>query len=106
MQISQEQKNKLYWFAENLLYDRNDKNAQYKAELKERIFKGAYLKLNGVNENQVDPVHLETGLRRYMKTITDDEMSLINQWVIWSIMTGTNKFERENTVDVLSPGNT
>ena len=106
MQISQEQKNKLYWFAENLLYDRNDKNAQYKAELKERIFKGAYLKLNGVNENQVDPVHLESGLRRYMKTITDDEMSLINQWVIWSIMTGTNKFERENTVDVLSPGNT
>ena len=106
MQISQEQKNKLYWFAENLLYDRNDKNAQYKAELKERIFKGAYLKLNGVNENQVDPVHLETGLRRYMKSITDDEMSLINQWVIWSIMTGTNKFERENTVDVLSPGNT
>ena len=106
MQISQEQKNKLYWFAENLLYDRNDKNAQYKAELKERIFKGAYLKLNGVNENQVDPVHLETGLRRYMKFITDDEMSLINQWVIWSIMTGTNKFERENTVDVLSPGNT
>ena len=106
MQISQEQKNKLYWFAENLLYDRNDKNAQYKAELKERIFKGAYLKLNGVNENQVDPVHLESGLRRYMKTITDDEMSLINQWVIWSIMTRTNKFERENTVDVLSPGNT
>ena len=106
MQILQEQKNKLYWFAENLLYDRNDKNAQYKAELKERIFKGAYLKLNGVNENQVDPVHLESGLRRYMKTITDDEMSLINQWVIWSIMTGTNKFERENTVDVLSPGNT
>ena len=41
-----------------------------------------------------------------MKSITDDEMSLINQWVIWSIMTGTNKFERENTVDVLSPGNT
>lgn len=106
MQISQEQKNKLYWFAENLLYDRNDKNAQYKAELKEKIFKGAYLKLNGVNENQVDPVHLESGLRRYMKSITDDEMSLINQWVIWSIMTGTNKFERENTVDVLSPGNT
>ena len=106
IQLSQEQKNKIYWFAENLLYDRNDKNAQYKAELKERIFKGAYLKLNRVTENQVDPVHLETGLRRYMKTITDDEMSLINQWVIWSIMTGTNKFERENTVDVLSPGNT
>ena len=101
MQISQEQKNKLYWFAENLLYDRNDKNAQYKSELKEKIFKGAYLKLNGVNENQVDPVHLESGLRRYMKSITDDEMSLINQWVIWSIMTGTNKIERENTVDVL-----
>ena len=105
IQLSQEQKNKMYWFAENLLYDRNDKNAQYKAELKERIFKGAYLKLNRVTENQVDPVHLETGLRRYMKTITDDEMSLINQWVIWTIITGNNKFERENTYDVLSPGN-
>ena len=105
IQLSQEQKNKIYWFAENLLYDRNDKNAQYKAELKERIFKGAYLKLNRVTENQVDPVHLETGLRRYMKTITDDEMSLINQWVIWTIITGNNKFERENTYDVLSPGN-
>ena len=105
IQLSQEQKNKIYWFAENLLYDRNDKNAQYKAELKERIFKGAYLKLNRVTENQVDPVHLETGLRRYMKSITDDEMSLINQWVIWTIITGNNKFERENTYDVLSPGN-
>ena len=105
IQLSQEQKNKIYWFAENLLYDRNDKNAQYKAELKERIFKGAYLKLNRVTENQVDPIHLETGLRRYMKTITDDEMSLINQWVIWTIITGNNKFERENTYDVLSPGN-
>ena len=105
IQLSQEQKNKIYWFAENLLYDRNDKNAQYKAELKERIFKGAYLKLNRVTENQVDPVHLETGLRRYMKTITDDEMSLINQWIIWTIITGNNKFERENTYDVLSPGN-
>ena len=105
IQLSQEQKNKIYWFAENLLYDRNDKNTQYKAELKERIFKGAYLKLNRVTENQVDPVHLETGLRRYMKTITDDEMSLINQWVIWTIITGNNKFERENTYDVLSPGN-
>ena len=105
IQLSQEQKNKIYWFAENLLYDRNDKNAQYKAELKERIFKGAYLKLNRVTENQVDPVHLETGLRKYMKTITDDEMSLINQWVIWTIITGNNKFERENTYDVLSPGN-
>ena len=105
IQLSQEQKNKIYWFAEKLLYDRNDKNAQYKAELKERIFKGAYLKLNRVTENQVDPVHLETGLRRYMKSITDDEMSLINQWVIWTIITGNNKFERENTYDVLSPGN-
>ena len=105
IQLSQEQKNKIYWFAENLLYDRNDKNAQYKSELKERIFKGSYLKLNRVTENQVDPVHLETGLRRYMKTITDDEMSLINQWVIWTIITGNNKFERENTYDVLSPGN-
>ena len=105
IQISQEKKNKIYWFAENLLYERSDKDAQYKAELKEKIFKGAYLKLNRVTENQVDPVHLETGLRRYMKTITDDEMSLINQWVIWNIITGNNNFERDNTFDVLTPGN-
>ena len=105
IQISQEKKNKIYWFAENLLYERSDKDAAYKAELKEKIFKGAYLKLNRVTENQVDPVHLETGLRRYMKTITDDEMSLINQWVIWNIITGNNNFERDNTFDVLTPGN-
>ena len=36
IQISQEKKNKIYWFAENLLYERSDKDAAYKVALKEK----------------------------------------------------------------------
>ena len=100
-QISQEQKNMMYWYAENLLYDRDDKDQAYKTAMKDKIVKETYL---NINPGTTDPTSIESGLRRYFINVTDDDFSLINQWVIWYIMTGNDKFNLETTYDIFQSG--
>ena len=84
-----------------MVYDRDEKDQAYKTAMKDKIAKETYL---NINPGTTDPIHIESGLRKYFINVTDDDFSLINQWVIWYIMTGNDKFNFETTYDIFQSG--
>ena len=91
--ITSAQKSKMYWLADNM-YLKEEANQNMKVYSKDKIFEGAYRKVNQYSEtDSLDPVHLKTGMRRYYANVTDDDLAVIEQWIIWYIMSGDDSFD-------------
>ena len=91
--ITSAQKSKMYWLADNM-YLKEETNQNMKVYSKDKIFEGAYRKVNQYSETDaLDPVHFKTGMRRYYVNVTDDDLAVIEQWIIWYIMSGDDSFD-------------
>ena len=97
--LTDEQKNKLFWLFENMYLREESKEVKdlYKTEL----FKNTFIHTGG---DANDSEKLELALRKYNVEVTEDDLAVIEQWAIWYIINGDDSF-RLNGANMLLDSN-
>ena len=97
--LTDEQKNKLFWLFENMYLREEEKEVKdlYKTEL----FKNTFIHTGG---DANDSEKLELALRKYNVEVTEDDLAVIEQWAIWYIINGDDSF-RLNGANMLLDSN-
>ena len=97
--LTDEQKNKLFWLFENMYLREESKEVKdlYKTEL----FKNTFIHTGG---DANDSEKLELALRKYNVEVTEDDLAVIEQWTIWYIINGDDSF-RLNGANMLLDSN-
>ena len=97
--LTDEQKNKLFWLFENMYLREESKDV--KESYKTELFKNTFIHTGG---DANDSEKLELALRKYNVEVTEDDLAVIEQWAIWYIINGDDSF-RLNGANMLLDSN-
>ena len=97
--LTDEQKNKLFWLFENMYL--REESKEVKESYKTELFKNTFIHTGG---DANDSEKLELALRKYNVEVTEDDLAVIEQWVIWYIINGDDSF-RLNGANMLLDSN-
>ena len=97
--LTDEQKNKLFWLFENMYL--REESKEVKESYKTELFKNTFIHTGG---DANDSEKLELALRKYNVEVTEDDLAVIEQWAIWYIINGDDSF-RLNGANMLLDSN-